>query len=285
MMIKYTALTVLACSLSFCGLNVASASSDAPVSVEVWPLHRGGSVTYQYKVTNLGSKPIDAVTIGWNPDAPAVELSEPPACLSKSFWLSPDKASSPVGWGAAVRYSDESPKFSIEWIEGNKELQIHPRAGNVTGTPTPTKQANLLPPGKTWDAFSITLEKDDPGYVKGHATVSIGEDIVTVPIKKGDTTPPSVSVSILQVTHPDPTTSILSFSVSATDNYDVAPTIILESVKSDKQLPQNDVKSQIGSDVRTVTLKNVSGRKYYITFSATDASGNKGRKTLTFVCP
>lgn len=287
--IKFAVWTALACSFLLCDLSDAKADVTAPVSVEVWALHRGGFVTYQYKVTNRSTEAIDSMTIGFNPvdasDSQGAEITQPPLSNFKSFWLSPDKTTSPRGWGAAVHYPDESSKLMIDWIEGNKEHEMHPSEVGVQGMPSKVSPPNVLLAGTTWDTFKVEIQKDDLAYVTGHATFILGGKLVSVPIKKGDITPPTVSVSLLQVAHSHPTNSTLKFSVSAVDNYDLVPTTALESVKSNQQLTPGDVQAQVGSDTRTVTVKNVPGRTYHITFSATDASGNVGRKTVNYMSP
>ncbi|MBC7547685.1 MAG: hypothetical protein H7224_03445 [Polaromonas sp.] len=286
---KFTFILTLTCSLCFHGATEAKTDAGAVVSVKVWPHHRGGFVTYKYTVTNSSLQAIDSMTIGFYPldtsDGRGAEITVAPLTQSKSFWLSPEKTTSPNGWGAAIRYPDESSKLMIEWIEGNKEHVTHPSEAGVQGMPTIVNPPNLLPVGTTWDTFSVTVQKEDPAYVNGHATFFLDGKLVTVPIKKGDSTPPTVSASLQQITHPNPVFSTLKFSVSALDNYDSAPPIILESVKSDQPLGKGDLSAQVGSDVRLATVRNVKGRTYFITFSATDASGNVGRKTLSYASP
>ena len=65
---------------------------------------------------------------GWGAEITVAPLTQP-----KSFWLSPEKTTSPNSWGVAIRHPDESLKLMIEWIEGNKEHQTHPSKAGVQG--------------------------------------------------------------------------------------------------------------------------------------------------------
>ena len=193
---KFTFITTLTCFLCFHGATEARAEVGAAVSVKVWPLHRGGFVTYKYKVANCSLQAIDSMTIGFDPldtsDGRGAEITVAPLTQPKSFWLSPEKTTSTNGWGAAIRYPDESSKLMIEWIEGNKEHQTHPGEAGVQNMPAIVKPPNLLPVGAAWDTFSVTVQREDSAYVNGHATFFLDGKLVTVPIKKGDNTPPTV---------------------------------------------------------------------------------------------
>ena len=264
----------------------AQAENIPPVSITAWGMHRGGAVVYKYQIKNAGTNPIKTFTIGFNPaDTSAdggAELATMPNSKNKSFWLSPDVATSPTGWGVAFKFPDESPKFLLQWSEGNYEAKLRPGASQVQGAPVVANPANDIPPGASWDGFSVNLEKADFSYVSGHALVLYGDDTLSIPIKKGDTTPPKLAVAIGQISKTDAASSVLNINVTTSDSYDPSPEIVLVSVTANQALNPSDVIAAIGKDTRQITVSNAPGRIYEIKYAAIDASGNKATQIVSY---
>lgn len=84
----------------------------------------------------------------------------------------------------------------------------------------------------------------------------------------------------------------ITASIKVKDDYDPQPEIKLESISANEVLDKDDVKgAQVGSNGRQFMLKaeregkNKTGRIYTVTYSATDASGNKALATATVTVP
>ena len=81
-------------------------------------------------------------------------------------------------------------------------------------------------------------------------------------------------------------------TIVVNDNYDPMPEIKLESITANEDLDKDDIKgAQFGTDDRQFLLKserkgrNKVGRIYTVTYSATDASGNKAIASATVTVP
>jgi hypothetical protein len=111
---------------------------------------------------------------------------------------------------------------------------------------------------------------------------------LTVPLERLDTTPPSFTVNL------SPNTILLqgnklvaihaSFMIK--DDYDRLPEIRLESISANEALEADDTRDvSIGLDDRYLKLRaksnTSSGRIYTVTYSATDASGNRTTASST----
>jgi hypothetical protein len=77
-------------------------------------------------------------------------------------------------------------------------------------------------------------------------------------------------------------------TVTVKDDVDPAPAVRLESITANEPFPALDVKDAlIGTDDRRFQLRDVkvpagtAGRVYTVTYSATDASGNKAVASAT----
>ena len=80
----------------------------------------------------------------------------------------------------------------------------------------------------------------------------------------------------------------MNATLKVQDDYDPAPEIRLESITANEPLGVGDIAGAIlGTDDRQFQLRDVkvprgsAGRIYTITYSATDASGNKAIATAT----
>ena len=286
--------TALVCLFS-CAYAAAQA---APVTVTAWGLHRGGWVVYKYQVKNMGAHPINKFYIGFYPPTGsadgASELTVGPYYPGgTSLWLPPSVSQSPAGWGVSLDYAEESATFALEWVEAGFYRSMWPGA-QEPGIPIAQNPPNVMPPGATWDQFSVTLPKPDYAYVQGHAYMFYGDKEVTVQMVKGDTTPPTLSVSLSPATLWPPNDKLVSITAAITvkDDYDPEPEIKLESITASEMLATGDIQdAQPGTDDRQFSLAakragtNLAGRVYTVTYSATDASGNKATASATVTVP
>lgn len=280
--LKHPLLSVLTLS---CLLAAASQAAEPPASVKVYAQNFGDRVVYHYRIINHGPYEIPSVWIGYdgknpdNRDDDTFELHELPIGWDFDTGIPATSVTIPSDWEAHMILLEESEVMALAFEE---------KEGAT---------ASILP-GQTLDGFlSITLPKADSAYRSGHAYVYFADRYprrVTLPLELADTTPPALSVSLTPATlwppngKPVPVTA----TVTAKDDYDPNPEIKLESITASEPLLVGDIAdAQFGSDDRRFTLKarrageNKSGRVYTVTYSATDASGNKATATAEVTVP
>jgi len=287
--------TALICFLS-CAYAVAQATP--PVKVTAWGLHHGGQVVYKYRVQNFGTNPIKRFFIGFYPPTDtadgAAELTVGPYYPGgTSLWLPQSVAQSPVGWGVYLSFPEESATFALAWVEAGYYRSMKPKARGAD-VPIAQNPPNIMPPGATWDQFSVTLPKPDYAYVQGHANLESSDNEFTVQMEKGDITPPSITVSLSPNTlwPPNDKLAPVTAAITVRDDYDPSPEIKLESITASETLADGDIQdARIGADDRDFYLvakragTNQAGRIYTVTYSATDASGNKATASATVTVP
>ena len=269
-------------SLGFGSIGIAIAQ---PPVVSVYGQHYGGKVLYHYRLVNNGPYEISSVRIGYdslndsNPDTEAWELNELPSGLAEDLKIPPASVTSPSGWEAILINMEETPTHVIDW--------------GVADDHSPR-----LPVGQTLSGMSITLDKIDLSHVTGHATIHFSNrpstDDVTVSMQSLDTTRPSLTVTLSPATLWPPNNKMVSVTAAITvnDDYDPSPEIKLESITASEPLADSDIHdAQFGINDRNFSLAakragtNQAGRIYTVTYSATDASGNKATASATVTVP
>lgn len=267
---------------------VATAASHFPVQVKVYGQHHGSQVTYHYQIVNNSSHNVGGVMVGWlYTDLPDKEgsgpelVTFPPSWNYREFGLAmpPGTTTSPPGWEAMVLPQEDTTNRAIGWGFARNNL---PYA--------------VIPPGATLGGMSVTLEAADNSYLNSHVYVqySDGHPGLSVLLEKLDTAPPVLSVSVSPATLWPPNGKLIPITVTLTvkDDYDSQPEIKLESITANEALVASDiVEAKPGTDDRSFSLaakregSNKAGRIYTITYSATDASGNKTVASATVTVP
>lgn len=292
-------------------------NAQEPVTVTAVAVHYGGNIQYSYRVSNnTRARDIVSVSIGnrgRKGDNPATITNEQPELEiypAGSYWGEPNAfgdqrgesprlggiSSSPQGWHANVLEYGETAKFSIEW-NINEDL---------------TSNFPVILPGQFFN-FGVTVPLNDdprspysisdPGYLHGHFTVGFDYSDATDegpaswdytgPIVSLDTAPPSLTVTLTPSTlKQNEKLAPITTTILVTDNYDPAPEIRLESITSNEVLEHEDIQdASFFVDDRSFKLRGErkeggkGGRIYTITYSATDASGNKAIATGTVTVP
>ncbi len=255
----------------------------------------GSKVQYSYRVTNNSPQGIAAFTIGYDsksnafvddydPDNDVHELSELPSGWDFYNGIPAYSRIVPPGWNAEVLLEEENPMHALKF--------------GISDRNTPS-----ILPDQTLGGFTIVLDKADDLYRTGHALIRFdyGLPATTVLIEPDDIVPPpppppsdvipptltlTVNPTRLQVTAGKPVTVTATISVS--DASDPAPVIRLESITANEPLAAGDITgAALGTDDRQFQLRDVkvpkgsAGRIYTITYSATDASGNKAMASAT----
>ncbi|NOU01021.1 MAG: hypothetical protein HOO95_05540 [Gallionella sp.] len=256
----------LFCSITllFASINSSSAEPAAAVKVGVVAEHIGSKIMYSYHVINNSSQTISAIAIGRG-DGEVNELTERPSGLSAKG-IPQSSASSPTAWHVNMVMPPDSPTHSITWEA--------------------TNSAARLATEQTLNNMSVTVNKGDILYLTGHALITFADGNPTkiiVPIERLDTSPPKLSVALipnsLTPAHDKFVAINASFSIKS-DNHDHFPTIKLESITANQPLGADDIRdASFGLDDRYFKLRaeqqGQAERVYKISYSATDASGNK----------
>jgi hypothetical protein len=289
--------------------------AQAPVSVTALAVHSAGNIQYTYQVSNhTSARSIVSVSIGNRGDQPPTPDSsgnvQPELTIYPvgSYWQRmPDQGdsinvtlrvggtyTSPPGWSGGILDYEETTKFSIDW---HRNIQVDPGI-----LPSQTFNFGVMVPFN--DDPRSPYSMSDPAYLTGHFTVRFAHSNETyegpafwaytgviVPI---DTTPPALSVTLNPATlwPPNNKPVPITATITVTDDYDPEPEIKLESITSNETLADGDIQDvQLGTDDRQFSLAakragtNMAGRIYTVTYSATDASGNKATASTTVTVP
>lgn len=267
-------------------MPVGMAIAQPPVNVGAYAEHRDGKVVYHYRVTNNSQDDIATVRIGYDTrndsdnNNDSWELLELPSGWDFDKGIPPTSATSPFGWRVYVITPEEIPHHAINWrvIDDNS-----PR----------------LLPSQTFTQMSVTLDNADANYITGHAFIRFPSKrqqptSLTVPIERLDTTPPTLSVTLSPSMLWPPNNKLVpvTATIAVKDDYDPEPKIKLESITASETLADGDIQdAQLGADDRSFSLvakrvgNNMAGRIYTVTYSATDASGNKTTASAAVTAP
>lgn len=310
----------LKASILSAGLSLLPLAQAAEVRLLVHGKHIGTDIVYHYTLVNNGSGNMLDFTIGlipagdgdnylgtltrlptgttWMPDPevpsfPAWDL----AMLDPAYVTLPTQ---PAGWTlqreAGSRGTDT---YAITWkapepVYGGQAITGANAGQTLTGFTVRVPANSATGPG--------TVGTLDP-YVTGNfrATVWKGTSwpvdaphpVIFAAIEKLDTTPPTFSVTLSPNTlKPNEKLIPINATVAVKDDYDPQPEIKLESITANEPLEKEDIKdAKIGTDDRVFKLKaeregkNKAGRIYTVTYSATDATGNKATASATVTVP
>lgn len=266
--------------LTFCTAEIAIAQSSL---VGVYAQHSGGKIVYNYTVINSTPYEISSVWVGYNTFNDnniynnAVELrSDPSGMVDPS--IPPASVTSPLGWEAIGIGQEETLESSIDWrvIDGSS-----PRLTLVSG--------------QTLTGMSIKLDQMDSSYLTSHASLHFSNypavDDLTVQMESLDVVAPTLKVTLAPLTLTTKQRGKLvpiTATITVSDNYDPAPDIQLVSITANEVLSAGDVQgATLGTNDRSFSLmaahktKTTAARVYTVTYSATDASGNKSLATAT----
>lgn len=282
-----------------------TASAETPIRVLVYGEHQGNNLVYHYTVINNGTVGFNNFTVGSEYD-PAQKETWPELAKLPLGWrygkkgeigteilLDPASTAQPTGWAPSVYGAQDSGFFYLEW------------------STAPLDQTKGIEPGQTLSGFSVAVPKGkDPDlipmpagselkYLNGHFTVGLyskteGFKDVHGALERQDTTPPVLNVTVTPANlwPPNGKPVPITVNLSVKDDYDPAPEVKLESIIANETLGTSDITgAQVGTDDRAFALvatrdgTNKAGRIYIITYSATDASGNKAIATANVVVP
>jgi hypothetical protein len=273
-----------------------------PVQIIGMGIHYGGYVIYRFQVKNNGIQGINRIILGNTgvedssftgfaalPDDPAVDLP------MVGQWFPHTIISAPDGWGGKlISTADEGDAVGVDWVEGSFAKVLWPRRLQETNSPQVYPGGKAIAPGQTSEDFSVKLDRPDYAYIRGYASVNYGDHTISIPVEKGDITPPVFSVTLSPATLWPPNNKMVpvTATIVVKDDYDPQPEIKLESITSSEVLAAGDIQgADLSTDDRQFSLRasrdgaKLAGRVYTITYSATDGSGNISTASATIIVP
>ena len=264
-----------------------TAFAQPPVVVKTYGQHVGEHIVYHYQVTNYTTdQKAGRVAIGFNynydnPNTPWNDEAELTVHPVGSYWIDGPTTGDQVGVSVLKGGTYTAPQGWIGYP------QVHEETSSISFEFETTDPNSVIVPGQTMN-FSITVPKMDRAYLAGHFTA--GHRGGPGQMQPLDTTSPTLTLAIspTRLRARAGTLVTVNATLKVQDNYDTAPEIRLESITANEPLGASDVSGAvIGADDRQFQLRDVkvprgsAGRIYTITYSATDASGNKAIATAT----
>lgn len=288
----YTVPVILFLSL---GINHFALAEQPAVVVKTYGQHIGGNIVYQHQVTNNGSRNVVGIALAENAETDQGELNFvlPVGNAMCNPKINPAYISGPTGWTAQLIRIEHSGCF-LQWRR--------PRSPLLPLQPGQTMRLSVTVPivddAYLIKYFSVRLsELSEPpsgaAYLTGHFSAGYGDGNepwhYNGVMEKLDVTPPTLTVTLTPSTLPSNGKHVpITATVTAKDDYDPAPEIILESITPSEMTEPGDIRdAHLGTDDRQFMLKaesrgrNKAARFYTVIYSATDASGNKATASAT----
>lgn len=284
-----------------------------PISINAYGIHSAGKIVYRYQVINDSSSIIHAVTLG----AQGMPLGQVERGLPGTFWSLNPVYDDDNGMlmPMPLPLSECKPFVGMdcqvvlipEYLPISTMVRMHSVENNLIPLPTVFSGANHIRPGMLSSVAELTvpLAYQSAGFLTASGTVFLLDrntknpngTIMTsavVPFTKVDGIAPTLSVTLTPTTLWPPNDKLVpvTATITVTDDYDPEPEIKLESITATETLDAGDIQdAQLGTDDRDFSLaakragNNLAGRIYTVTYSATDASGNKANATATVTVP
>jgi hypothetical protein len=303
--------SILACLIWLAGFSNALADAQPSVSVQSYAKHVGSNTVYTYRVTNHGPERLFSFNIGCNCTNAEDTNSKPQLVIYPvnydfdygNFGItSKDSYVAPTGWEGNVAHYEDQGYISFEFSAWNTGISLLPGYTETFSIITRTIDDSGIislyaSGGDEGEAYFYDVNRR--GYLTGH--YSYREDdatgqsrVVSYPMQLIDQTPPTISVTLNPTTLWPPNDKLVPVTATITvkDDYDPEPEIKLESITATETLADSDIQdAQPGTDDRSFSLvakragNNMAGRIYTVTYSATDASGNKTTASATVTVP
>ena len=297
------------------GCNASVHAETPAVRMEVYGIHQGNDIVYNYKLINSSAETLQHFVIGSTYNSTKA-YEYPQLMRLPSGWsygktgetgteiiLAPGSTRQPPNWTAKLYGQQESGDYYLEWET------------------TPDGQGSAIPPGQSLAVFSVTVPLYDPHrspreyynagvsvpgwkendiYLSGNFKVSYWDFNKNVlqniwgPLEIADKTPPvlTVTLSPSKLWPPNEKMVTITATITVKDDYDPQPEIKLVSITANEPLDKDDIKvGKLFTDIRQFQLKaeregkNKAGRIYTVTYLANDASGNQTEVSATVTVP
>ena len=301
---------VLTGLMGYTVFNPAQAAQPQ-ITVQSYARHAGPNTVYTYRVTNHGPDRLFRFILGCDcrdgRDPPPMPEDEPQLVIFPINYVfrddcgessscgdtSEDSYTAPTGWYGSVGHYEGTGFISFDFdTDTGSGISLLPGYSETFSIITPTKgdDFSFHPLGNAY-----FYEKNKRGYLTGHYSYwedipNGGNRVVSYPMELIDKTPPTLSITLNPATlwPPNNKPMLVNATITTSDDYDPEPEIKLESITSSETLADGDIQNaQSGTDDRDFYLaakragNNQTGRIYTITYSATDASGNKATASAT----
>jgi hypothetical protein len=289
------------CLASSCA--VFNAGAAVPIQINAYAVHYGGQVVYRYQIQNNSNSIIHAADIGVA--LSNKELPGKPWSLNPN-WNLDDPVPFALPLAQCKPFAGMDCTVSLFQFEGMTEPKARVMMESVEKK-SPFSNVEFIRPG-TFSSVAelyIPLIHQSLGYLAAFGTVFLLDNntknpdgtVITsleIPFTKMDTLPPTLTVTLTPAILSPANERLIPITatISVKDNYDPAPEIKLESISANEMLEAEDIReAAIGTDDRNFRLraerKGVGrfGRIYSVTYSATDASGNKSTATASVTVP
>lgn len=284
---------------------VRAADAGVPIKINAWGIHYGGQIVYRYQIENNSASIVSQVDLGLV--AVGKELPGLPWSLTPAYFDGPvplDAAHCKPFYGMDCTIA----VFQFDYMAQPKtRISMRGVENNLIPPPKVFSGAEDIRPGTLSSVAEITIPPayQSPGYLTAFGEVFLLDNntrnpdgtIVTsveIPFTKVDVIPPSILVTLSPATMWPPNGKLMSIdaTIAVQDDYDPEPEIKLESITANETLDTKDIQNaQLGTDDRNFSLAakragtNLAGRVYTVTYSATDASGNKATASATVTVP
>ena len=295
------------------GCNAGVQAQTPDVHMQVYGIHQGNDIIYNYKLINNSAETLQYFVIGSTYDS--MKANEYPQLKRKpSGWsygktgetgteiiLAPGSTRQPPNWTANLYGQEGTGYYYLEWET------------------TPEGQGSAILPGQSLAGFSVTVPLYDlhefpRNYYNAAQVVSQQKDIyltgsfkvsywdfnkndlqnVWGSLEIADTTPPVLTVTLnpAKIWPPNEKMVPITATITVKDDYDPQPEINLVSITANEPLDKDDIKvGKLFTDIRQFQLKaeregkNKAGRIYTVTYLAIDGSGNQTMATATVTVP
>jgi hypothetical protein len=295
------------------GCNASVQAETPTVHMQVYGIHQGNDIVYNYQLINNSAETLQHFVIGSTYNSKKAyeypQLERLPSGWSygktgetgTEILLAPGSTRQPPNWTAKLYGQQESGDYYLEWQT------------------TPDGQGSAIPPGQSLAGFSVTVPLFDPQespsdyynaaqvdgpqkdiYLTGSFKVSYWDFNKNVlqniwgPLEIADKIPPTLTVKLTpsKLWPPNEKMVPITATITVKDDYDPQPEINLVSITANEPLDKDDIKvGKLFTDIRQFQLKaeregkNKAGRIYTVTYLAIDASGNQTMASATVTVP
>jgi len=286
-------------------IAASAANAGVPIKINAYGIHYGGQIVYRYQIENNSASIIYMVKLGLN--SPGKELPGPPWSLNPAYSDVPvplDAAHCKPFYGMDCTIN----VFQFDYMaEPKAHINMQGVENKLVPPPKVFSGAEHIRPGTRSSVAEIMIPTayQSSGYLTASGKVFLLDNntknpdgtVVTsveIPFTKVDVTPPNILVTLNPATLWPPNDKLVSITatIAVKDDYDPEPEIKLESITASETLGASDIQdARIGTDDRNFSLAakragtNLAGRIYTVTYSATDASGNKATASATVTVP
>jgi hypothetical protein len=297
------------------GCNAGVQAQTPDVHMQVYGIHQGNDIIYNYKLINNSAETLQHFVIGSTYNSQKADeypqLKRKPVGWSygktgetgTEIILAPGSIRQPPNWTANFYGQEGTGYYYLEWetMPDGQGSAIAPgqSLGGFSVT-VPLYDPNEFPPEYYNAAQVVGQQKDKDIYLTGSFKVSYWDtsknDLQNVwgPLERLDTTPPSLSVTLSPATLWPPNEKMvpITATISARDDYDPNPVINLVSITANEPLDKDNIEvGKLFTDIRQFQLKaeregkNKAGRIYTVTYVAIDGSGNQTMASATVTVP